>query len=332
MRSWYHSYRTMADGKPRTVRFAVPQDFGTSDDALPAGVAALPYLTAAPAHRPTSPPFFSRAAGIAALAVMAREQVNSAREVTEYVEKYKLQDILTDAVNEAVTEGTTDPVAYIGRVLLQKAHGSAPKDDTLDFDNLLLCTDSYKTSHWKQYPPGTEYVYSYFESRGGKFDEICFFGLQYFIKRCAAAPPRRRAAPRPPRLTASPRRPLPQVLFKHFYPQERKSQQSLFWFGLGVNIFFGNIIAITQQALWGRSLDYCAVDGGRNINYGAVVRDGLRTDGIAAFFTFPKWATRVLMNAPVQGTLPWFYNQVLPRGEKPFLAVLKPALGVFGYK
>ena len=118
---------------------------------------------------------------------MAREQVNSAREVTEYVEKYKLQDILTDAVNEAVTEGTTDPVAYIGRVLLQKAHGSAPKDDTLDFDNLLLCTDSYKTSHWKQYPPGTEYVYSYFESRGGKFDEICFFGLQYFIKRCAAA-------------------------------------------------------------------------------------------------------------------------------------------------
>ena len=65
------------------------------------------------------------------------QQVGSA-EVTEYVEKYKLQDILTDAVNEAVTEGTTDPVAYIGRVLLQKAHGSAPKDDTLDFDNLLL--------------------------------------------------------------------------------------------------------------------------------------------------------------------------------------------------
>jgi hypothetical protein len=204
VRSWYHSYRTMADGKPRTVRFAVPQDFGTSDDALPAGVAALPYLTAAPAHRPTSPPFFSRAAGIAALAVMAREQVNSAREVTEYVEKYKLQDILTDAVNEAVTEGTTDPVAYIGRVLLQKAHGSAPKDDTLDFDNLLLCTDSYKTSHWKQYPPGTEYVYSYFESRGGKFDEICFFGLQYFIKRCAAARAAR-AAPAAPAARCPPR-------------------------------------------------------------------------------------------------------------------------------
>jgi len=34
-----------------------------------------------------------------------------------------------------------------------------------------------------QYPPGTEVVYSYFESRGGKFQEITFFGLQYIIKR-----------------------------------------------------------------------------------------------------------------------------------------------------
>ena len=40
-----------------------------------------------------------------------------------------------------------------------------------------------KTSHFKQYPPKTAHVYSYFESRGGLFDEICFFGLQYFIKR-----------------------------------------------------------------------------------------------------------------------------------------------------
>ena len=56
------------------------------------------------------------------------------------------------------------------------------------FDNIILATDSYKVSHYKQYPPGTEYVYSYFESRGGKFDEICFFGLQYFIKRYLCGP------------------------------------------------------------------------------------------------------------------------------------------------
>jgi len=46
----------------------------------------------------------------------------------------------------------------------------------------MLSTDSYKQSHYMQYPEGTEVVYSYLESRGGKFDETVFFGLQYFIK------------------------------------------------------------------------------------------------------------------------------------------------------
>ena len=53
-------------------------------------------------------------------------------------------------------------------------------------DNIILATDSYKFSHWKQYPPGTEYVYSYFESRGcerKEWNEVAFFGLQYFLKR-----------------------------------------------------------------------------------------------------------------------------------------------------
>jgi len=47
-------------------------------------------------------------------------------------------------------------------------------------------SDSYKVSHWKQYPSGTQYVYSYFESRGCDrlgWDSTCFFGLQYFLKR-----------------------------------------------------------------------------------------------------------------------------------------------------
>jgi nicotinamide phosphoribosyltransferase len=48
--------------------------------------------------------------------------------------------------------------------------------------NIILNTDSYKASHWLQYPPGTEYVYSYIESRGGLHDATVFFGLQAFIK------------------------------------------------------------------------------------------------------------------------------------------------------
>ena len=50
-------------------------------------------------------------------------------------------------------------------------------------DNLILLTDSYKVSHHLQYPPGTQTVYSYFESRGGRFDAVVFFGLQYYLER-----------------------------------------------------------------------------------------------------------------------------------------------------
>jgi nicotinamide phosphoribosyltransferase len=48
--------------------------------------------------------------------------------------------------------------------------------------NLILNTDSYKVSMFNQYPLGTTGVYSYIESRGGRYDRTVFFGLQAFIK------------------------------------------------------------------------------------------------------------------------------------------------------
>jgi len=48
--------------------------------------------------------------------------------------------------------------------------------------NLILNTDSYKVSMFKQYPADTTGVYSYIESRGGRYDRTVFFGLQAFIK------------------------------------------------------------------------------------------------------------------------------------------------------
>ena len=50
------------------------------------------------------------------------------------------------------------------------------------FTNLILNTDSYKASHFLQYPAGTQVVSSYIESRGGQFPQTLFFGLQAFIK------------------------------------------------------------------------------------------------------------------------------------------------------
>lgn len=48
--------------------------------------------------------------------------------------------------------------------------------------NFILMTDSYKLTHAKQYPAGTQKVFSYMESRGGEFPETVFFGLQYYLQ------------------------------------------------------------------------------------------------------------------------------------------------------
>lgn len=50
------------------------------------------------------------------------------------------------------------------------------------FDSIIVDSDSYKGSMTVQYPTGTTKVYSYIESRGGKYDETVFFGIQMFIK------------------------------------------------------------------------------------------------------------------------------------------------------
>ncbi|WP_407568930.1 nicotinate phosphoribosyltransferase [Deinococcus altitudinis] len=54
---------------------------------------------------------------------------------------------------------------------------------TLSDTNIILDTDSYKASHFLQYPPRTTRLFSYLESRGGKYPATRFFGLQYILKR-----------------------------------------------------------------------------------------------------------------------------------------------------
>jgi len=54
--------------------------------------------------------------------------------------------------------------------------------------NIILNSDSYKYSQWVQYPPGTQYVYSYIESRGGRYDRLVFFGLQAFLREYMTTP------------------------------------------------------------------------------------------------------------------------------------------------
>lgn len=50
-------------------------------------------------------------------------------------------------------------------------------------DNLLLMADSYKLTHYPQYPQGTTKIVSYLESRkGALLPSTIFFGLQYYLK------------------------------------------------------------------------------------------------------------------------------------------------------
>lgn len=54
--------------------------------------------------------------------------------------------------------------------------------------NIILNSDSYKYSQFCQYPMGTEYVYSYIESRGGEYDKLVFIGLQAFLREYMTTP------------------------------------------------------------------------------------------------------------------------------------------------
>ena len=57
--------------------------------------------------------------------------------------------------------------------------------------NLILNTDSYKTSHFAQYPEGTTMVNSYIEARGSvdpTVTKTVVFGLQMFLKEYLSKP------------------------------------------------------------------------------------------------------------------------------------------------
>ncbi|MFM0185261.1 nicotinate phosphoribosyltransferase [Paraburkholderia nemoris] len=54
--------------------------------------------------------------------------------------------------------------------------------------NPILNTDSYKASHYLQYPPEASAMFSYIESRGGRYDRTLFFGLQMLIKEYLCRP------------------------------------------------------------------------------------------------------------------------------------------------
>lgn len=58
----------------------------------------------------------------------------------------------------------------------------------MNTQNFLLNSDTYKVSQYLQYPPNTTKIFSYIESRGGKYDNVVFFGLQAYLKEYLSKP------------------------------------------------------------------------------------------------------------------------------------------------
>lgn len=58
----------------------------------------------------------------------------------------------------------------------------------LNLKNKIILTDSYKVSHYKQYPPKTTNLYSYWESRGGLFPETVMMGMTYYLDQYMSVP------------------------------------------------------------------------------------------------------------------------------------------------
>lgn len=54
--------------------------------------------------------------------------------------------------------------------------------------NPILAADSYKASHFSQYPADTKALFSYLGPRGGAYDKVVFFGLQYILDRYFSVP------------------------------------------------------------------------------------------------------------------------------------------------
>jgi nicotinamide phosphoribosyltransferase len=54
--------------------------------------------------------------------------------------------------------------------------------------NLINLSDSYKFSHFNQYPKGTEIIHSYLAPRGGEYEKVVMHGLPYILKEYLSKP------------------------------------------------------------------------------------------------------------------------------------------------
>lgn len=87
--------------------------------------------------------------------------------------KLSLKSVIQDRLSEAIKNRDWESIESL-QDLIKKALEKP--------NNLVLLGDAYKYSHHKFYEENTSLIYSYLESRGGRFTETVFYGLQFFLK------------------------------------------------------------------------------------------------------------------------------------------------------
>jgi nicotinamide phosphoribosyltransferase len=85
----------------------------------------------------------------------------------------KLKKVLIEQINSAIENEDWSKMKQVQNYLTKIIDKP---------DNLILCSDGYKYSHHKFYGSEMTKMVSYLESRGGKFSETVFYGLQIFLK------------------------------------------------------------------------------------------------------------------------------------------------------
>ena len=107
-----------------------------------------------------------------------KRQFDTPQDMIRYLNDNRGLGVFTEDAWGAESWSKFDELVAAGKAKRTLRSSERPSNRT----NTILISDSYKYSQFNQYPPGTEIVRSYVESRGGEWDKTVFFGLQMFIK------------------------------------------------------------------------------------------------------------------------------------------------------
>lgn len=107
--------------------------------------------------------------------------------MTNYKVSYKFSNDENMKLMSAYFTTKVEAFMFVENMRLMGHYASDLEENIIQQD-VILSSDSYKYSHWKQYPENTTWIFDYMESRGGLYEVTCFVGLQYYLMKYLSTP------------------------------------------------------------------------------------------------------------------------------------------------